>query len=328
MIGSDDLKSHDERESDKSEVSSPACHDQYNQHNPFKEEEKMDTSSVRSFVDENSSMEGAPSGGNGTQKIVAEDDGVVEIARELKSDKDSESKTGHDGSSSSSSSDDESQVVEKNIVVSELVKTDEGAYNPVSEGAPLDDSVKLVLSLSEEAACIRDDAVAGKNCNLVLETIPVVDSVKEVVSLSEEVIHVTESAPVENLVNSDVAELGSKESVEKLLPSLDENGVVSSAVADLVSKQNEDKVLPFLDETAGTSSGTIGLALKDNEDKLLQSSNAPSIEIGNGAEHTKDYEIPESSENQPLVASAPRPVETTSWKSCCGILEVLTGSNR
>lgn len=31
---------------------------------------------------------------------------------------------------------------------------------------------------------------------------------------------------------------------------------------------------------------------------------------------------------KPQVASAPQTVQTTSWKSCCGIFELFTGSNR
>ncbi|CAK9163652.1 unnamed protein product, partial [Ilex paraguariensis] len=56
--------------------------------------------------------------------------------------------------------------------------------------------------------------------------------------------------------------------------------------------------------------------------------NAPGADTSNGAEHLKDPEVPECSDIQPLGDSALRPVQTTSWKSCCGLFELLTGSNK
>ncbi|KRH18321.1 LOW QUALITY PROTEIN: hypothetical protein GLYMA_13G051300v4 [Glycine max] len=47
-----------------------------------------------------------------------------------------------------------------------------------------------------------------------------------------------------------------------------------------------------------------------------------------GAEHVKDSDTPECSDNQPLVASVPPVVRKTSWFSCCGLFDVLSGSNR
>lgn len=42
----------------------------------------------------------------------------------------------------------------------------------------------------------------------------------------------------------------------------------------------------------------------------------------------RDSETPECSENQPLAASAPRMVQKTSWLNCCGLFEVLSGTER
>lgn len=110
----------------------------------------------------------------------------------------------------------------------------------------------------------------------------------------------------------------SKENEKKLLQSLN---------ALSVETRNDDKVFP-LPENSGASSRAMGFSSKENENKLSQFSNAPSIETRNGTERIKDSEFPECSENQPLVASVPRTVEKASWKSCCGLFEVLTGSNR
>ncbi|TKY73010.1 hypothetical protein E2542_SST01757 [Spatholobus suberectus] len=58
-------------------------------------------------------------------------------------------------------------------------------------------------------------------------------------------------------------------------------------------------------------------------------SHSPIPESTIGAEHVKDSDTPECSENQPIVASAPHVVQkTSSWLSCCGLFEALLGSSR
>ncbi|PQQ01600.1 uncharacterized protein Pyn_33200 [Prunus yedoensis var. nudiflora] len=51
-------------------------------------------------------------------------------------------------------------------------------------------------------------------------------------------------------------------------------------------------------------------------------------QVSNHAESSKNPDIPEYSEKQPLVAPAPPVPRKISWFSCCGILEVITGSSR
>ncbi|CAN0910936.1 hypothetical protein LINGRAHAP2_LOCUS26565 [Linum grandiflorum] len=47
--------------------------------------------------------------------------------------------------------------------------------------------------------------------------------------------------------------------------------------------------------------------------------NVPTTATSINADVTKDNQFPESPENQPLVASAPRLAQRTSWLSCCGL---------
>uniref|UniRef100_A0A5B6Z4T1 Putative enolase-phosphatase E1 n=1 Tax=Davidia involucrata TaxID=16924 RepID=A0A5B6Z4T1_DAVIN len=345
MVGDDDLKTHDEKESDGGEVSSPGSQDHHNHQHPFTEgeeeevEKKEDTSSARSFVTENKPMGAVTNDGESIQKVAIEE-GVVQIDSNLKPEDDSESKnvsieyveelhhggsSREGGSSSSSSSDDESHVFEKNIVV---LESKDGDYDSVSESAPFVESVKPVSSLSEVVTQITDCVPVGEAYNLAVETAPVVDSDK--VSLSEEVVQVTEteSAPIENFMASDVVELGLKKDGERMLTSVEEGTGVSSVVMDLGSQNKEDIVVSTSDQNAAASLDAMGFAAQENEDKLLVSFNASRVDTNNGAEHIKTSGIPESSDSQPLVASAPGARQTTSWKSCCGLFEVLTGSNR
>uniref|UniRef100_A0A5B6Z2Y1 Putative enolase-phosphatase E1 n=1 Tax=Davidia involucrata TaxID=16924 RepID=A0A5B6Z2Y1_DAVIN len=347
--GDDDLKTHDEKESD-GEVSSPTSQDHHNDQHPFAEgeeeelEKRENASSARSFVTEMKPIEAVNNDGESTQKVAIEE-AVVQIDSNLKPEDDSESKnvsieyvelSREGGSSSSSSSDDESHIVEKNIVVMESGELKEGAYNSreltegaynsVSESATFVDSVKLVDSLSEVVTKVTDSVPVGEAYNSVVETATFVDSDK--VSLSEEMVQVTESESVENFVTSDVVELGLKENGKKMLPSEDESTGVSSVMTDLGSQNKEDKVVSTPNENAAASSNAMGFAAQENEDKLLLSFNAPRVDTSIGVEHIKDSGIPESSDSQTQVASAPQAVQTTSWRSCCGLFEVLTGSNR
>lgn len=366
--GNGDLKA---QESDGGETSSPVSQ-QSQQERPFDEDEKRDPSPVRSFVPDNKSVEVVVNDGDDDQEVVAEVEGVVPIDGQLNSEEGSESKdvriehvesakeprsgsssSRSSSSNSSSSSDDESPVVEENSVVLESQKLEEESYNSVPEGN----------SSSTEVTWVTDSAPAKEDYNLGSETEPVVDLVEPVESVVEKVIPLTENAPVETSINCDVAELGTKEKDEQLLPSLDEKTIVtdfeskkteekvyplpygnageSSNANDVASKENVSK-LPQSSHDAGESFSANGFASKENESKLSQSShapivetsngvgqsNAPTVQTSNGVGNIKDSEIPECFENQPLTAATPRQVQTTSWKGCCGLFEVLAGSNR
>ncbi|CAJ2643186.1 unnamed protein product [Trifolium pratense] len=90
-------------------------------------------------------------------------------------------------------------------------------------------------------------------------------------------------------------------------------------VIDLAGKMNEDSVYPLTNENA-TSSLEEPKPKESNSEVLTSSSN--------DAVHTKDSETPKSSKNQPSISSAPNLGRKTSWWSCCGIFEVLSGSDR
>ncbi|XP_075666372.1 uncharacterized protein LOC142636150 isoform X2 [Castanea sativa] len=347
-----DLKSQDGKESDGGDVSTPASQDQDSDQSPFNEGneelEERDTSTTRSFVAEGKSMEGGTFVDEGKQKIGVEDDGAVKIERELKSDDNSKSKNGtfehiksanqsrdgDDRSSSSSSSDDETRVIEQ--------RPKEEAYNSVLEVSSHDDQVKPVDSSPEEVVWVKEtvnsiaesvpivDSVNPteldeETVNSIVESAPIVDSVKSLVSVSEEKIHITESVPVDNLAIADLVVSGSKEIEKNFSLKLNE---APTAVTDLALKKNEDKVFPSLDENVQAHLTVVESVSIGYEDKTLPSSSAPVAPTSNGAASVKDSEIPESSENEPLVAPAPQVVHRISWLSCCGLCDVLTGSGR
>ncbi|XP_015070311.1 uncharacterized protein LOC107014765 isoform X2 [Solanum pennellii] len=76
-------------------------------------------------------------------------------------------------------------------------------------------------------------------------------------------------------------------------------------------------------EAVATSNAKPFKAVKD-DDKLEISYNVPVVDAGVRANNMEGS----THEHQPLVALDPRPVQTTSWKSCCGLFEVFAGSNK
>ncbi|KAF7803261.1 hyphally regulated cell wall protein 3 [Senna tora] len=92
---------------------------------------------------------------------------------------------------------------------------------------------------------------------------------------------------------------------------------------DPAMKRNDDKVHPFSDENVIKSSLEEPKP-KEYDSKAPISSSSGSPYTTTGQEHVKDSESPESSENQPLIASTPPLVKKTSWLSCCGLFEVLS----
>lgn len=268
LLGNDDPKSQDERESDGGEAGSPASQDHHNHQHPFQEGngelEKRDPTPVRSSDSERKSMAEVAQG--------LED--AVNIGREVKTEDDSGSqsinirhvefvKESHGGSSSSSSSDNESQVCEKRAA----------SHN--GENNPADLFPKEVIQGNEKASLVEAD-------NSAVETAPTGHSVEPLITESEEVIHVTQGDLVEISAVPDVVE------------SLKENKE---------SKRNEEKGNPFVEDNNGTSPTVVETVTNENEGKILPTSVTPTDEISNVGESTRDSKIPDCSENQvfPLI---------------------------
>lgn len=327
MVGDDDVKHFDEKDSDGGEVSSPASQDHHSSHHPFAEgeqeerEKREDSSSVQLIAPKKNSVEEVNFGEN-TQKAATEEEGIVQIEWDMKSGEGySKSKdisiessnkvhdVGSSGSSSSSSgsssrsssSDDESHVVEKKTVV---VETGTAA-----------DLVKPIESLSEVVTPVNDICTVGETGNGAVETGPAVDSIKpdngvaetaslvepDKVLLIEEVVQVIESTSIDNPIASSVVDLDLQENVEKKLPTLDDNTGVSPVLMGLGSRKKEDEVVSTSEEKASVFLEAKDSATEVHENKLVLSFNAPNVHTSNGAEHIKYSESPEYSDSLVMV---------------------------
>ncbi|KAM6575871.1 hypothetical protein CsatA_024198 [Cannabis sativa] len=112
---------------------------------------------------------------------------------------------------------------------------------------------------------------------------------------------------------SDVIKPGFENGAEKLS--------TVETVTDLSSKKSEDKSAKSSPSKSESVSNTY-------EVEELPPSSGCEAQTSNANQDIKTSETPEPSENQPLVAPTPRPVQKTSWLSCCGIFDVITGSGR
>ncbi|XP_057471314.1 uncharacterized protein LOC130760132 [Actinidia eriantha] len=252
-------------------------------------------------------------------------------------------------SSSSDSSDDEFRAVEKNEMVIDSGELKLDAPNLISgsiafansveltglpevtDGVPVMEAYSLVVSKPKEEA---QDPVATNvpSVNLVkpadlpevtqfTDGVPFIEanSLVESKNASKEMIPVNTSLVVENALRSNKFKLGLKENLKN------EVSGVSPVAMDMGSQPYEDKVTTAEYKNAAVFSSVMGFGIQKDENKLLVSPEVPAVNNINGADHIEVSVISECSDRQPLVASARRPVQTTSWMSCCGLFELFTG---
>ncbi|XP_044496982.1 general transcriptional corepressor trfA-like isoform X1 [Mangifera indica] len=143
---------------------------------------------------------------------------------------------------------------------------------------------------------------------LTVDAVTTVDSVKPLAAVTEELNSVAQSDTIENSLVPDSVETRLKETEE--------------------SKRSEDNVFPITEDNVGAPSTVVESISNGKESKVLPSSEPPIAETSYSAEYIRDSEIPDSSEKRPFFGSAPQAAERTSWMSCCGLLDVLTGSSR
>ncbi|KAI7738552.1 hypothetical protein M8C21_015830 [Ambrosia artemisiifolia] len=191
--------------------------------------------------------------------------------------------------SSSSSSSSDSSDDESRVVEKEVV---------VVESAP------VVESLAEEVS-------------------PIVEPVKPVDSLVEEVSQVFDGVKSEenkDLVVEKAPVVEKEPKVDECETAVKDDCTSSTVVVESVLKEDEvERLQPLVEKTSSES--------KDN----VSSSTPPKDLVSdvNGANCANEIDTSEHADRQAPSASTPVAVHnTTSWKSCCGIFELFSGSGR
>ncbi|CAN6701564.1 unnamed protein product [Malus baccata var. baccata] len=259
---------------------------------------------------------------------VAIDDGS-EPAKETR--EDDADGSGSSSSFSSSSSDEEAEsaqvaddsgkVVEEkteevDISVAETVKS---VSNHLDQGGVVEET-KAEEVVEEEKVVATLDETDESSPAITEEVSKQVE--EKILSYVEESNGVS---PVETgLVSEEVEEstlpLGKKEDCAPVITYVESKGTeeayveskpVPAAVADVVSKGTEEIKKPVSEKQTGESSGT---AYKEE---------VPVVESADAGQDYGKAVIPESSGNPFTVSGAGRPLHPTSWRSCCGLFEIL-----
>jgi len=210
------------------------------------------------------------------------------------------------------SSQDPSIEVEK--VEDEKNSKDEGSNTKSSSSSSSDSS-------DDESRVVDKEVVVTESVPVVEpeSLAPIVDEpVKEVEPLVEEVAHASEEKK-DLVVEEIVAPVVEEETVVVSEIDSKEDCPTSSEVVEPVLKDSEAEKLPLSDEKACV----------EKEDVASSTPAKDSISEVNGASGANETDTVEHSDRQAPVASTSLTVQkTTSWKGCCGLFDLFSGSER
>lgn len=222
---------------------------------------------------------------------------TIKIEKELKSENIEITDSSPDkSSSSSSSSDDESREIKKR------------------EDKETGDSAAEVISnvLSKQAISAAANApFSGLSANVVVENTAPMDSTMPAKPNSEEQIQIENMSEKASAVSA-VDTVVSNEDDEKSLPNVNENPAKGVSASD---------------GNTQASSGAIDSNMKESEGKILPVSD-PIPETNGVPEGVKESEVPIFHEKEVPVRPTLGVTQRTSWFSCCGLFDVITGSSR
>ncbi|XVF16815.1 hypothetical protein REPUB_Repub10bG0064800 [Reevesia pubescens] len=102
----------------------------------------------------------------------------------------------------------------------------------------------------------------------------------------------------------------------------------SGVSAAAVSQGIMETKTPASDNNAEGSSGSPDSASNKNAEDSLQAANVSTVKTRDAGDLVNKAEVHESTGNQPIISLSRRPTQPTSWKSCCGLFEVLRRSDR
>ncbi|CAN0853752.1 hypothetical protein LINGRAHAP2_LOCUS5723 [Linum grandiflorum] len=312
--GNGDKKVEDERDSDTSELNSPASegnsHHQHSFSEGSGEPERNGQSPDEAVVAENKLEPEEGIGEAGRSEEASQQDVEVNVEEDVNLEVSIE----RDSSSTSSSDDDESSAVDNKSA--ELQNT--AVITPKNEEVIPIPETNAVIATSEEAVMPNE---VSKN-----DAAPL-DSDTPVTPMSQVMEHQLEATQVADSEVIDIVERGLKENEVKSLPkSYPSNEVPvaldsgkNSEVMSTTSHQSAEMGVSYVTVKSLTTSGAVETTVNQN---------APGTETSIDANNAKDTKFSDSTEKQPLIASAPRVSQRTSFLNCCGLFDAFTSSDR
>ncbi|XP_075481644.1 uncharacterized protein LOC142522277 isoform X1 [Primulina tabacum] len=290
--GDDDVKQQDDKDSDVGELSSPTSHDHNSHQNNILTEEDEEQNEKGENISHTPSEE-ALKIKDGEEPSIAEDD-VVPVDREFEIEDKSSKKS--DGSSSGSSSSRNSSRCNSDDE-SHRIKKGEAAIDitPVVELESGDGSLSGVPAENIVSAEI-DDGVDS-----VVENFPA-EELKNISTLGDKVETDISIAPY----------ISEPTESEEERPGFVEDNGISMVFMDAPLKRKDESI-----ETIVTP----------DPEKCVTQETHDRVAADVGVELEKDSGVTEVLFVL-LLAPAPHPVQTTTWKSCCGLFEVFARSGR
>lgn len=279
--------------------------------------------------------------------IVVDDVPVVEFVKDNKSLPDKNSIVVDDAPAVELVKDIESLAPKNNVVVDDAPSVKDNESLPHKISVVVDDAPPVELVKDSES--LPDTQVADS----LVGTTSTSDLDKT--AISENIVQVTTSASAADNVSTSTVEPVVKEKGEENLCVVDEKGAASDTVVDnceenfgaIVDKATISEVLMETgsekrNEAVSAASSDVSAisngnslentdakasATLENEEKIEVPRSAPKIDASVCADNVKESPALECHDRQ-VTALPSRPVQTTSWKNCCGLFELFAGSNR
>ncbi|KDP33068.1 hypothetical protein JCGZ_13605 [Jatropha curcas] len=268
-----------------------------------------------------------------TQKVEAEEEGNIAAIEDVESVREiivhgiseclTEFSEGNDLSSGNNiSPEEEEEVVEKSPrgILEEVEKEVNNST---------DESVELNVPLPQELSTPVESSIEESRDSDVAEVEP--KETEEKISSSSNESNVADgefngiketeipASDDKDSLSAIFTYIMSKEVEEEVLPSLDDNGRVSSGLTVVVSRGIEEVNVSALEGNNGEPYSIVDKESAEN-DSLNPSTNATIVSSSDA--------FPESTGNPQVISLGQRTVQPTSWKSCCGLFEVLRRSDR
>lgn len=340
--GEEDLK-RDDKESD-SEGSSPASQDYQNRQNQFTEQEledgekQVDDSHDQS-IDKNKSN-GVKHEGKEVEIVGNEEGGLVQVERELKVEGESESQKINVENAEPvieiESSPDKSSIVVDDTPTVELMKDIESL--PDKNSIVVDDAAAVELVKDNESLSDKQVADSVGTSTSDLEKAAISEDTVQVTTSASDVDNVTASAvePMvkdkgeENLLvvaDKDTASDAVVENWKENLGAVVDKATISEVLTETGSEKRDEAASAISNGNSLENTDAKASATPENEEKVQTPVSAPKIDASVCADNVKESPALECRDHQ-ITALPSRPVQTTSWKSCCGLFELFAGSNR
>lgn len=240
----------------------------------------------------------------GKNSIMVDDAPVVELVKEIES------------------------LLDKNSIV---VDDDAPAVGLVKDNESLPDEQVADILVGTISACDLDKAAISED--IVQVTASASDADNVIASAVESVV---EEKGEENLCVVDEKDTASDTVVENWkenLGAIVDKATISEVLMETGSEKRDETATAVSCNASAISSGNTlestdakAFAIVENEEKIEAPHSAPKIDASVSAD-VKESPARECHGHQ-FTAIPSRPVQTTSWKSCCGLFELFAGSNR